>query len=73
MNKFCIPLVLALLAMVFVSGCANTVETADESVFRMKQGWKVESLQLVDDLNDIFRINKNCMLSIYHQRVGYGF
>ena len=73
MKKFCIPLVLVLLAMVFVSGCTppNTAETGEQRSWRIVQGWKLDQLMLADDLDYIWLINKNCTLSQYHQRLGY--
>ncbi|MBC8372145.1 MAG: hypothetical protein H8E53_01015 [Planctomycetes bacterium] len=73
MNKLCIPLVLVLLAMVFVSGCLgpNTVETSQERSWRIAQGWKLDGLMLSDDWDYIMLINKNSTLSQYHQRLGY--
>ncbi|MDP6544552.1 MAG: hypothetical protein QGH60_11210 [Phycisphaerae bacterium] len=73
MNKFCIPLVLVLLAMVFVSGCfgPNTVETGQERSWRIAQGWKLDQRMLADDWDYIMLLNRNCTLSQYHQRLGY--
>ena len=71
MNKLCIPLVLVLLAMVFVSGCANTVETGQERSWRIAQGWELDRRMLADDWDYIMLINKNSTLSQWHQRMGY--
>ena len=73
MNKLCIPLVLVLLAMVFVSGCLgpNTVETDQERSWRIVQGWKLDERMLADDWDYIMLLNRNCTLSQYHQRLGY--
>jgi len=73
MNKFCIPLVLVLLAIVFVSGCfgPNTAETGQQRSWRIAQGWELDRRMLADDWDYIMLINKNCTLSQYHQRLGY--
>ena len=70
MNKLYIPLVLVLLAMVFVSGC-STMETDQERSWRIAQSWKLDQRMLIDDFDYIMLINKNCTLSQYHQRLGY--
>ena len=70
MNKLYIPLVLVLLAMVFVSGC-TTPETPTERSWRIAQGWKLERRMLMDDFDYMMLINKNSTLSQYHQRLGY--
>lgn|GEM_PF-2857542 len=73
MNKFCIPLVLVLLAIAFVSGCfgPNTAETGQQRSWRIAQGWELDRRMLADDWDYIMLINKNCTLSQYHQRLGY--
>ncbi len=73
MNKLCIPLMLALLAIVFVCGCTgpNTAETGQQRSWRIAQGWKLDRLMLADDLDYIFLINRNSTLSQWHQRLGY--
>lgn len=70
MNKFSITLVLALLAIVFVSGC-STPETAQERGFRISQSWKLDRRMFIDDSDDFWLIDKNSMLSRFHQRLGY--
>lgn len=73
MNKFNIPLVLALLAMVFISGCLgpNTAETGQQRSWRIAQGWKLERRMLADDWDRIMLLNTNSTLSPWHQRLGY--
>ena len=70
MNKFCIPLVLVVLVMVFVSGC-TTPETAQERSWRIAQSWEVDRRMLMDDFDYLLLIDKNCSLSQFHQRFGY--
>ena len=70
MNKLCIPLVLVLLAMVFVSGC-TTPETFQEASWRRDQSWLLDSRMTMDDFEYVMLINRNSSLSQFHQRMGY--
>ena len=70
MNKLCIPLVLVLLAMVFVSGC-STPETSQERSWRIAQSWQLDHRMMIDDFDYIMLINRNSTLSQFHQRMGY--
>jgi len=72
MKKVSITLLLVMLAVTFVSGCArSTPETSLERNFRITQSWKLDNRMFVDDWDDFWMIDKNSQLSPFHQRLGY--
>jgi len=70
MSKLCIPLVLALLVTVLVSGC-TVVETPQERHFRVTQGWDLDNRQLIEDFDYIMLLHHHSTLSQWHARMGY--
>ena len=73
MNKTSITLILALLAVVFVTGCnvPSTPETSTERSFRLAQSQQLDRRTFVDDWDNFWLIDRNFQLSKFHQRMGY--
>ncbi|MBT3200469.1 MAG: hypothetical protein HN350_11180 [Phycisphaerales bacterium] len=70
MKKFGITLVLALVAMVCVSGC-TTPETKTERDFRLSRQFEMDRRSFVDDSDYFWLINRSSSLTPWHKRVGY--
>jgi len=70
MSKLSIPLVLALLVMVLVSGC-TMVETAQERHFRITQGWDLQRRMTIEDFDYVLLLHHHSTLSQWHARMGF--